>query len=186
MKNIPSLVCLGAIEAGPQDTEQLFNDWVSEVETFDERLFWQKKMYRWTGEEVGPSWSPSCPFRQRGWIKTQNHKIWKMCNPRAGLHCASSLDSHYQIAHIQGDEINVIFFRCWKKSPYSQSEWCGLDCKHGCFLIKKILDNFMWKPQPFSCFPWALHLQGKQPVVGKLHPFLLPSHSCCFCCWMLL
>ena len=55
-----------------------------------------------------------------------------------------------------------------------------------CFLIKKILDNLMWKPQPFSCFPWALHLQGKQPVVGKLHPFLLPSHSCCFCCWMLL
>ena len=39
MKNIPSLVCLGAIEAGPQDTEQLFNDWVSEVEPFDERLF---------------------------------------------------------------------------------------------------------------------------------------------------
>ena len=137
MKNNHSLACLGAIEAGPQDTEQLFNDWVSEVETFDERLFWQKKMYRWTGEEVGPSWSPSCPFRQRGWIKTQNRKIWKMCNPRAGLHCASSLDSHYQIAHIQGDEINVIFFRCWKKSPYSQSEWCGLDCKHGLFLDKK-------------------------------------------------
>ena len=43
MNNNHSLVCLGAIEAGPQDTEQLFNDWVSEVETFDERLFWQKK-----------------------------------------------------------------------------------------------------------------------------------------------
>ena len=39
MKNNHSVVCLGAIEAGPQDTEQLFNDWVSEVEPFDERLF---------------------------------------------------------------------------------------------------------------------------------------------------
>ena len=39
MKKNHSLVCLGAIEAGPQDTEQLFNDWVSEVEPFDERLF---------------------------------------------------------------------------------------------------------------------------------------------------
>ena len=39
MKNNHILVCLEAIEAGPQDTEQLFNDWVSEVETFDERLF---------------------------------------------------------------------------------------------------------------------------------------------------
>ena len=43
MKNSHSLVCLGAIEAGPQDTEQLFNDWVSEVETFDERSFREKK-----------------------------------------------------------------------------------------------------------------------------------------------
>ena len=40
-----------------------------------------------------------------------------MCNPRAGLHCASSLDSHYQIAHIQGDEINVIFSDVENKAP---------------------------------------------------------------------
>ena len=186
MKNNHSLACLGAIEAGPQDTEQLFNDWVSEVETFDERLFWQKKMYRWTGEEVGPSWSPSCPFRQRGWIKTQNRKIWKMCNPRAGLHCASSLDSHYQIAHIQGDEINVIFSDVENKAPILRVNDAASIASMVCFLIKKILDNFMWKSQPFSCFPWALNLQGKQTVVGQLHPFLLPSHSCCFCCWMLL
>ena len=63
-----------------------------------------------------------------------------MCNLRAGPHCASSLDSQYQMAHIQGDEKKYHFFPdVENEAPILRVNDAASIASMVCFLIKKSL-----------------------------------------------